>query len=190
MSHRRRVLSLANRTSLPNWVLASFATLVGVCSLRHDVWPFTYLPGPLDLHLLFALALCASAAVRTELLLTWWSRGEIEPRDALRRLSRSLYLQIYLVIGISELIDLVRGPVSGHRYVSALFQPAAFELGRLEPTHDLKLLVIYGLAAAVLSRLAAAALCAHKIRDRAPKSAAALGQLSSSASSPPLRGAR
>ena len=172
MSNRRSVsslasrASLASRTSLPCWVFASFATLIGVCSFRPDEWPARYLPGSLDLHLLFALALCASAAARTARLLSCLTRGEFEPRDSLRRLSRSLYLQIYLVIGISELIDLVRGPVSGHRYVSVLFQPAAFELGRLEPTHDLKLVVAYGLAAAALSRAAASALCAHKIRLR------------------------
>jgi hypothetical protein len=166
MSGRRRVFSLANWAYLPGWVFASFATLIGVCSLRSDVWPAMYLRGSLDLHLLFASALCASAAARTERLLSCRTRGEIEPRDSLRQLSRSLYLQIYLVIGISELIDLLRGPLSGHRYVSALFQPAAFELGRLEPTRDLKLLVAYGLAAAVLSRVAASALYAHKIRLR------------------------
>jgi hypothetical protein len=150
-----------------------------VCSLRRDVWPAAYLSGSLDLHLLFGLALCASAVARTEALRGCVNRGEIQPRDAMRRLSRSFYLQIYLVIGISELIDLVRGLASGHRYVSALFQPAAFALGRLEPTRDLKLLVAYGLAAAVLSRVAASAHWAHRKPARAPKSAAAFERLSS-----------
>jgi hypothetical protein len=187
MSELRRVFSVAGGASLSGWVLASFATLIGVCSLRRDVWPAAYLPRSLDLDLLFALALFASAIARTERLLSRRTRGEIEPRGALRRLSRSLYLQIYLVIGISELIDLIRGLVSGHRYVSALFRPAAFQLGHLEPTRDLKLLVTYGLAAALLSRLAACALCAYKIRGRAPKRARAFEPLSSSASPPPLR---
>jgi hypothetical protein len=133
------------------------------------------------------MTLCASAAVRTARLLSRPANAGFEAREALRQLSRSFYLQIYLVIGTSEVIDLVRGPISGHRYVSALFEPAAFALGRLEPTRDLKLLVAYGLAAAVLSRLAASALFARQIRARLLGTATSAQKSASASAAPALR---
>ena len=173
---------------LPSWALATFATLVGICSLRREGWPAASLPASLDLNLLFATTLCTSAAVRIARLLSRPMTPELEARESIRRMSRSFYLQIYLVIGTSEIIDLVRGPVSGHRSVSSLFKPAAFELGRLEPTRDLKLLVIYGLAAVVLTRLAASALLARQIRARLPGTAtSAQKSTAPSPAAPPLR---
>jgi hypothetical protein len=137
-------------------LLAPFAIVIGVCSLRSEEWPAVYLPSWLDLQMLFALALCASAAAQIRRLLPLEAGDRRGTQPALRRMSRSLYAKIYAVIGVTGLIDWAGTGTPVNARSSSLFEPAALALGRLEPSRDLKLLVAHGIAALIAARVGAA----------------------------------
>jgi hypothetical protein len=152
-------------TDVTSGLLTACTIVIGTCSLRSDEWPAAYLPSWLDLNLLFALALCASAAAQMRRLLPLEARGRRGAQQALRRMSRSLYARIYAVIGLAGLIDWAGSGTPVSPRSSSLFEPVALALGRLEPSRDLKLLVAHGIAALVAARLGAA-WWARRIRTR------------------------
>lgn len=128
------------------WSLASLVVLLGVLGLLDDSWPRRFLGTWIDFHAMFGLLLWIFLAARFQRAL----RISAPPRPAdirglIRELSRTIYLLLYGVIGIRQLVGL-----SGRLWHGGV--PASHEFASDD---DLQAIIAYGLIGLLLIRVLA-----------------------------------
>jgi hypothetical protein len=128
--------------------LGGLVVLVGILGLRPDSWLTELVQSRSAVHALFGLLLWGLVAVRFR----WWLKSSppahaLDIRQFCRRLSRMVYLILYLVTGAMEIINILGGPPGDTH--------PARGLAVLKPTPDGQAFLICGLIALVSIRLLA-----------------------------------
>jgi hypothetical protein len=126
--------------------LALLVVLFGVAGLLEDSWLKRLLGTWVNFHAMFGLLLWIFVAARFHraLKISPPSR-RADIRGLIRELSRSIYLFLYLVIGIRQLVG-----ISG-----CLWQGGAFTSRAFASDEDLQAIVAYGLIGLLLIRVLA-----------------------------------
>jgi hypothetical protein len=87
--------------------LASLAVLFGVLGLLDESWAKQILESRVNLHALFGLFLCTLIVVRFHRRLDWVTpASQSEIRELCRELSRMVYLSLYVIIGLRQIVGL------------------------------------------------------------------------------------
>jgi cytochrome b561 len=125
--------------------VGGLVVVLGVLGLLPDSWLTGVAQSKIAFHALFGLLLCGLVAVRFR----WWLKHSppahaLDIRQFSRRLSRMVYLVLYLVTGAMEVISVIGAQQDGVRPTQAL--------GLLLPTPDSQAFLIWGLVALVLIR--------------------------------------
>jgi hypothetical protein len=128
--------------------LGGLVVLVGVLGLLPDSWLTGVVQSKTALHALFGSLLCGLVVVRFR----WWLKSSppahpLDVRQFTRRLSRMVYLVLYLVTGAMEVINIVGARQDGI--------PAARDLALLNPTSDGEAFLLCGLIALAAIRVLA-----------------------------------
>jgi cytochrome b561 len=126
--------------------LASLAVLFGVLGLLDGSWVRQMLGSRVNVHAMFGLSLCTLVAVR------FYGRlKHVAPmlhtdiRELSRELSRMVYLSLYAVVGLRQVIGLADWLRPG----------GALEFGRMAADEDMQAVVAYGLVGLLLIRVLA-----------------------------------
>lgn len=122
--------------------------LIGVLGLLPDSWLTGVVQSKTAFHALFGLLLCGLVAARFQ----WWLKSSppahpLDIRQFTRRLSRMVYLVLYLVTGAMEVINFIGARQDGIR--------PARDFALLIPTSDSEAFLICGLIALVSIRVLA-----------------------------------
>jgi len=125
------------------WSLASLVVLFGVLGLFGDSWPKRFVGSWVNLHAMFGLLLWIFVAAR-------FHRGlkpaspirQADIRGLSRELSRTVYLFLYAVIGIRQIIGIA----------GWLWHSEALVSGEFAADDDLQVVIAYGLVALLLIR--------------------------------------
>jgi hypothetical protein len=139
--------------------LALFAVAIGVLGLQGDSWLRQVLEAWINIHALFGLLLCGLVLARCR-----W-RVERSPlmltadiRELSRHLSRIVYLLLYVVIGVREVIGMLNSLWHGGAVDFSLFDPR-FRQGPdyvwFNPRDDFQLFFASGLFALLFVRISA-----------------------------------
>jgi len=147
---KQRVADLGNKGA-PEGVallcgLASLVVLFGVLGLLDESWIEKVLGLRINVHGMFGLLLCTLISVR------FYGRSKCaapmlqsDIRDLSRELSRMVYLSLYVVIGVRQIIGLA----AWHRPGGVL------EFGKFAADEDLRAIVVYGVVGLLLIRILA-----------------------------------
>ena len=138
--------------------LASLVVLFGVLGLLDGSWVKQIVGPRVNVYAIFGLFLCTLVAVR-------FHRGlqcaapiyQTDIRDLSRELSRMVYLSLYMVIGIRQIIGLAYW----------LRPVGALEFGKFAAAEDIQAVVAYGLAGLLLIRVLAFGFWLHWSRGGA-----------------------
>jgi hypothetical protein len=106
---RQHAANLGSKESPERMVLlcglASLAVLFGVLGLLDESWAEQVLGSRASLRALFGLFLCALVAVRFHRRLNWATpASQSDIRELSRELSRMVYLSLYAVIGLRQIV--------------------------------------------------------------------------------------
>jgi hypothetical protein len=128
--------------------LGGLVVLVGVLGLLPDSWLTGIVQSKTVFHALFGLLLCGLVVARYR----WWLQSTppahpLDIRQFTRRLSRMVYLVLYLVTGAVEVINVIGARQDG-------ILPAR-ELALLKPSADSEAFLLCGLFALVFIRVLA-----------------------------------
>jgi hypothetical protein len=132
------------------WGMALLVLLVGVIGVFHDSPPAQVLESWMNVHALFALLLWGLVIARFCLRLKYSALAlPSEIRDLSRQLSRMVYLLLYAIIGIAQVID-----AAGRLWQGGTFE---FRLGHggIGPGEDFQAVVGCGLVALLVIRVLA-----------------------------------
>ena len=89
------------------WGLASLAVLFGVLGLLHDPWPRRFLGSWINMHATFGMLLWLFVAARFYTCLKYSGpTRQADIRSLSRELSRTVYLLLYAVVGIRQIIGI------------------------------------------------------------------------------------
>jgi cytochrome b561 len=138
----------AQRDTALYWGLGGVVVLVGILGLVPDSWLTGVVQSKTALHVLFGLLLWGLVVVRFR----WWLRNfapaqAADIRHFSRQLSRMVYLVLYLVTGVMEVINII-GALQDDMH-------PARSLAILKPTPDGEALLICGLIALISIRVLA-----------------------------------
>jgi cytochrome b561 len=123
--------------------LASLVFFCGVFGLLGESWVKQMLGSRIDLHAMFGVFLCTLVAVRFHARLKRTPRmPPADIRSLSRELSRMVYLSLYAVIGIRQILA----------FASRLSPAGTREIGNFAADDDLQALVAYGLVGLMLIR--------------------------------------
>jgi cytochrome b561 len=124
---------------------------LGIAGLLRDAWPGAQFPAALNLHAIFGAMLWLTVVAQFGAAsIAAPQRGAAAVREICRRLSRQVYLLLYILFGVSQLV----------RLAAILWNsgaPGAAHLATLSPPENLRdylaygsfvLLTLHGLAAA------------------------------------------
>jgi cytochrome b561 len=139
--------------------MGGLVVLVGILSLLPDSWLAGLVQSKTALHALFGLLLWGLVVVRFR----WWLRNfpsaqAVDIRQFSRRLSRMVYLVLYLVTGAMVVINIMGALQDDVR--------PARDLALLRPTPDSQAFLVYGLIALVLIRVLAFWSFRRLVRDQ------------------------
>jgi len=128
--------------------LGGLVVLLGVLGLLPDSWLAGVVQSKTAFHALFGLLLCGLVVVRFR----WWLKNSppahaLDIRQFSRRLSRMVYLVLYLVTGAMEVINIIGPQQGGVRPTRAI--------SLLLPTPDSQAFLTWGLVALVSIRVLA-----------------------------------
>jgi cytochrome b561 len=141
------------------WSMALLVVLVGVLGLVRDSWPRQILGPWIDIHALFGLLLWGL------LIAEFYRRMKCSPvvlpadiREFSRRLARMVYLLLYVIIGVRQILGLVNYTWHDGAFDFDLFgeyfrrgpDGQGFDAGE-----DFQAFVAYGLVAIVIIRVVA-----------------------------------
>jgi hypothetical protein len=134
--------------------LASLAVLFGVLGLLDGSWAEQLLGSRAGLHALFGLLLCSLVGVRFHRRLNWATpASQLDIRELSRELSRMVYLSLYAVIGLRQIIGLADWSWHG----------GTVEFGR-SSDGDLQTVVAYGIVGLLFIRVLAFGTWLHVAR--------------------------
>jgi cytochrome b561 len=139
--------------------IALVAVAIGVLGLIGASWPRQMLESWINIHALFGLLLCGLVFSR------WWWRVKHSPRmlpadirELSRHLSRILYLLLYLVIGVRQLLSILDGIWHGGAVDFNLFDER-FRNGpdsaSWNPKDDFQLFLATGFSVLIIVRVVA-----------------------------------
>jgi hypothetical protein len=152
---------LGNKEPPEGWALpcglASLALLFGLLGLLDGSWS-ERIPGSRGgLHALFGLLLCSLVAVRFHRRLNWATpASQSDIRELSRELSRMVYLSLYVVIGLRQIVCLAEWSWHG----------GIVEFGR-SSEGDLQIVVTYGIVGLLFIRVLAFGAWQHAVRGAA-----------------------
>jgi cytochrome b561 len=107
--------------------IALIAVAIGVLGLQADSLPRQAVEAGINIHALFALLLCGLVFARCRWRLERSPRMRaVDIRELSRHLSRIVYLLLYLVIGVREVMGILHG----------LWHGGPIDFGLLDPTLD------------------------------------------------------
>ena len=137
-------------------VVALAAVATGVVGLLGASWPRRALESWINVHALFGLLLCGLVLARYR-----WCLGHAFARDARglsRHLSRMVYLVLYLVVGISQILTIlnhfIHGGAPGFNLFDDHFRNGPDHQG-WNPGDDFQLFFASGILALIFVRLLA-----------------------------------
>ncbi|MGO9934418.1 MAG: hypothetical protein ACLPV8_21740 [Steroidobacteraceae bacterium] len=139
------------------WTMAALVIVVGTLSLVQHSWIRQGLEVWVNIHLLFGLLLWGWVIARVH----WGVKRSPrmlpkEAREFSRHLSRIVYLLLYLIIGVRQIIGLVNWLWHGGTFDFNLFDER-FRNGPdravFNPKDDFQLFLAYGLSALVIARV-------------------------------------
>jgi cytochrome b561 len=137
--------------------LASLALLFGVLGLLDESWNTQILGSRSSLHALFGLLLCTLVVVRFHRRFNWAApASQSDIRELSRELSRMVYLSLYAVIGLRQIVGLA----------DWLRHGGTMEFGKLSDG-DLQAVVAYGIVGLLLIRVLAFGTGLHAARGAA-----------------------
>jgi cytochrome b561 len=141
------------------WSMAGLAVLVGLLGLLHDSWLTTVVISGTYIHALFGSLLWGLVIAR------FYRRIKHSPlaqsadiREFSRHLSRMIYLLLYLLIGIKQIIAIVNFMWHGGTLDFGLLQAnsrIADDSPAFEPTKDFRAVLMCGISALALVRVVA-----------------------------------
>jgi cytochrome b561 len=144
-------------------VAAVLVVFVGVLGLLDDSWLRNLLASWINVHALFGLLLWGLVVWR------FYGRARQDPpmrraeiRSLSRRLSRMVYLLLYLVIGTKQVLAIATLVRHGGTLT-------------LEPTKDFQAILLYGLITLIIIRILAVWVWLHVIDEAASRGAAGRG---------------
>lgn len=157
-------------------LIGLIAVTIGVVGLLGASWPRQMLESWINIHTLFGVLLCAVVSVRYR----WYvghSLGD-DVRGVSRHLSRIIYLLLYLVVGVREIVGLLSrlthdGAVDFNLFAGP-FRSGPDQVG-WNPRDDFQLFIASGLVALVFVRVLAFSLwqrTASALRSSRPKAVA------------------
>ena len=155
--------------------IALVAVVIGVLGLLGASWPRQMLELWINIHALFGLLLCGLVFSRC-----WW-RVRHAPRmlpadirELSRHLSRNLYLLLYIVVGLSQLISLLNSNWHGGAVGFNLFDERfrGPDYAGFNPKDDFQLFLATGLSALIIVRIVAFALWLRSVERAAPSKVA------------------
>jgi len=136
--------------------IALLAVVIGVLGLLGASWPRQMLELWINIHALFGLLLCGLVLTRC-----WWrvnrspSMLPADTRELSRHLSRIVYLMLYLVLGVREVISILNSLRHGGAVDFNLFDER-FRNGPdsagFNPRDDFQLFIASGLVAIIFVR--------------------------------------
>ena len=125
------------------WGLASLAVLFGVLGLLDDPWPTRFLGPWINMHAMFGLLLWIFVAAR---FYTCWKFSrpmrQADIRSLSRELSRTVYLLLYAVVGIRQIIGIA----------GCLRHGGSLAAGEFAPEDGLQAVIAYGVIGLLLIR--------------------------------------
>ena len=159
---KQRVADLGNRGAPEEAALlcglASLVILFGVLGLLDEPWIKQILGSRVNVHAMFGLFLCSLVAVRFHRRLKCAAPMlQTGMRDLSRELSRMVYLSLYMVIGVRQIIGLAEWLRPG----------GVLESGKFAADEDLQAIVAYGLVGLLLIRVLAFGFWLHWSRGGA-----------------------
>jgi cytochrome b561 len=86
--------------------IAAIAAAIGVLGLRGASWPRHMLESWINIHALFGLLLCGLVLARCRWCIAYSRPMPADIRGLSRHLSRIVYLLLYLVVGVREVIGI------------------------------------------------------------------------------------
>ena len=136
------------RDTARHYGVGGIAVLLGVLGLLPDSWLAGVVQSKTAFHALFGLLLCGLVVVRFR----WWLKNSppahaLDIRQFSRRLSRMVYLVLYLVTGAMQVINIIGALPYDTR--------SARDLALLKPGPDCQAFLICGLVALVSIRVIA-----------------------------------
>jgi hypothetical protein len=137
--------------------IAAIAVAIGVLGLLGASWPRQMLESWINIHALFGLLLCGLVFARWRWCLAHSSRMlPVDIRGLSRHLSRIVYLLLYLVLGVREIIGILNGLWHGGAVDFNLFD-GRFRNGPdyagFNPKDDFQLFFASGLFALIFVRV-------------------------------------
>jgi cytochrome b561 len=157
--------------------IALVAVPIGVLVLIGASWPRQMLESWINIHALFGLLLCGLVFSRCWLCVQHSPRMlPADIRELSRHLSRILYLLLYIVIGLSQLISILNsiwhvGAVNFNLFDQRFRGP---DYAGFNPKDDFQLFLATGLAVLIVVRVVAFALWLRSV-ERAALSKEAAG---------------
>jgi cytochrome b561 len=150
--------------------IALVAVVIGVLGLLAASWPRQMLEAWINIHALFGLLLCGLVFSRC-----WW-RVKHSPRmlpadirELSRHLSRGVYLLLYVVIGVRQLISILNSIWPGGAVDFNLFDERfrGPDYAGFNPKDDFQLFLATGLAVLIIMRVVAFRLWLHSVERAA-----------------------
>jgi cytochrome b561 len=162
--------------------VALVAVGVGVLGLLDASWPRQLLKSRINIHALFGLLLCGLVLARCRWCVEHSPRMlPADIRELSRHLSRIVYLLLYLVIGLREIVGILNGLWHGGAVDFNLFDVPfrhGPDYGGFNPKDDLPLFVASGLIALIFVRVLAFRLWLRSVERAALSKVATEGVVS------------
>jgi cytochrome b561 len=160
--------------------LALVAVAIGVLGLLGASWPRQMLEAWINIHALYGLLLCGLVFSRC-----WW-RVKQSPRmppadirELSRHLSRIVYLQLYVVVAVGQIISIFNSFWHGGGVAFNLIDERFHgpDYAGFNPKDDFQLFLATGLSVLVIVRLMAFRLWLRSVERAAPSKQPTLAQI-------------
>jgi hypothetical protein len=159
--------------------IALLAVVIGVLGLLGALWPRQMLESWINIHALFGLLLCGLVVARCRWRVKHSPRmPPADIRELSRHLSRIVYLMLYLVIGVREVISVLnslwRGGAIDFNLFDGRFRNGPDYAG-FSPRDDFQLFIGSGLVALIFVRALTSRLWLRSVERAALSRAATEG---------------
>jgi cytochrome b561 len=160
--------------------LALVAVVSGVLGLLGASWPRQMLEAWIDVHALFGLLLCGLVFFRC-----WWHVKHsprmlpADIRELSRHLSRIVYLQLYVVVGVAQIIGILNSFWRGNGVAFNLFDERFHgpDYAGFNPKDDFQMFLATGLSVLIIVRVIAFRLWLRSVERAAPSKQATLARI-------------